>query len=202
MPFAINRAVEINAHDDGTRWTYSGNWVARNLDFAQGEYGDTEFRLPWSITNINGVQMILIARDVAGEVFATFPTSNPLEVPWQEGYVWADPCTAQTPNTGLPQGDQVEILFDAIAAYVDVAATSFHPSLSVLDGTIRTQDAPALGQLPYIHWLEKVHSVSLSNLESAMSLGTDILRNADTQSDGSSVNVTIIDSGIATSEAI
>ncbi len=105
LPFAADYAIEVDSPSSGTLWSYDGiSWHAGPLEFGHGESGGTEIRIPLDIPRITDLQLIAFALDDEGEPWSVFPTTNPLEGPWNDAYHWNDPCSVSEPNDGQPQG--------------------------------------------------------------------------------------------------
>ena len=93
----------------------------------------------------------------------------------------------------VPDAAQIETVKD----FMQIDSESLRPSFPILDGSLRAGDALALVELPYVRWLETAVVNSPGNLESVMGLGTDVLRDHNAGSDGTNINVGVIDTGIA-----
>jgi len=117
LPFSATYAVEVIDPTTGTLWEYDGaSWVAVGLlDFAHGDSGGTEIRVPFGTDQHNAdISLLAFAVRDTGEVWSVFPTTNPLGAEWTESFHWAGlDLAAAAPNAGQP---------DAVS--VDMTATS------------------------------------------------------------------------------
>ena len=93
----------------------------------------------------------------------------------------------------VPTTTQIE----AVKKIMSVKKTSLHPALPILEGELLAKDALLLAGWSPVRWVELRIPKKPNNLESTMSLATDVIRQASFISDGREVQVAIIDSGIA-----
>ena len=123
LPFDADYAIQVDSVTSGTLWHYDNIWLAGPLEFAHGESGGTEVRLPLETAAVSNLQLISFALDNAGQVWSIFPTTNPLnpsgsakftgmshipmQAAWTDAYQWADLTTITRPNEGQPTADSV-----------------------------------------------------------------------------------------------
>jgi uncharacterized repeat protein (TIGR01451 family) len=91
VPFEADMAIHVGGAEDATLWTWDGSaWQSSVFpgEFAQGDSGDTEIRLPLAMDTISQLEMIVFALDENGEPWSVFPTTNPLGGSWSDLYLW------------------------------------------------------------------------------------------------------------------
>ncbi len=109
LPFAAKYAIEIDGASTGTLWTYSGGWQAGSLQFAQGDSGGVEVRLPWDINSVGQVQLLAYALE-DDTIWSAFPTTNHLSGQgWGGSYQWNGLCSTFDPGSGQPRADQATL---------------------------------------------------------------------------------------------
>ncbi|MBN1318594.1 MAG: DUF11 domain-containing protein [Anaerolineales bacterium] len=93
LPFEADYAVQIVSSDEIIWWTWTGSaWETSPFpgEFAQGDSGDTEIRLPFDMETIEELGLIVFVLDDEGNPFSVFPTTNRLNGMWSDAYLWDD----------------------------------------------------------------------------------------------------------------
>lgn len=93
LPFEADYAMQIVSSDEIIWWAWNGTaWEMSPFpgEFAQGEGGDTEIRLPFDMETISELGLIVFVLDDEGNPFSVFPTTNPLTGDWSDLYLWDD----------------------------------------------------------------------------------------------------------------
>ncbi|MCP4361103.1 MAG: tandem-95 repeat protein, partial [Chloroflexi bacterium] len=106
LPFAADYAMMVTGTDaaEGLLWAYNGtNWTSSALTFAQGQTGDTEAKLPITVSGIATLRLLAFAEDDANTAWTVFPTTNYPQPTWPDYYEWIDPSTIGNVNAGQPQ---------------------------------------------------------------------------------------------------
>jgi len=156
LPFDADYAIEITTPITGTLWHYSGGWVtsAQEWEFAQGESGGTEIRLPLFDTT-KDINVIAFALDDTGQVYAIFPTVNSLNPAGEASsarmkatvqaagsawisYQWDDITVVTDPSAGQPTATSVELTLDSPQS----SATPWGPS-STLEYVVKLENLEA-----------------------------------------------------------
>jgi hypothetical protein len=110
LPFEADRAVSVDGAQGGTLWTYSGGaWRPGPLEFAHGDSGGTELRLPLDNSQVEDLRLIAFALDHDGVPWSVFPTTNPLPGPWPDAYHWVNPSVVSSPGAGQLRGTSVQM---------------------------------------------------------------------------------------------
>ena len=111
LPFEASYAVQIDGAAAGTLWTWNGSsWQAGPLDFAQGESGGVEARIPWTIAGVGEARLLAFALDDDGAIWSAFPTTNALSGQgWSGSYLWNNLCNTFDPAAGQPRADQAKL---------------------------------------------------------------------------------------------
>ena len=88
LPFAADYAVAITGPARGTLYRYAGSaWQAQaGMTFAQSSLGDTEVRVPISVSGFGDVRLLGFALSDSNTVWSVFPMTNPLKVTWTDAY--------------------------------------------------------------------------------------------------------------------
>lgn len=117
LPYPADLSLNITGPAEGNLWQYSeGQWsAAGGLEFAQGDRGGTEIRIPWNIESITGLNLLAFAVSDAipnvsdSHVWSAFPTGDPLSDSPLESYYWDDLCSVVEVNSGQPHADNVSL---------------------------------------------------------------------------------------------
>jgi VCBS repeat-containing protein len=110
LPFAANFALEVT--NPATLWQYSGGaWQPSDADYGRSESGGTEARLPFGAGNVTSLRLLAFAVNDDDQVWAVFPTTNPLAAAdWHDHYDWPNLAAATAaPNAGQPRGASVSL---------------------------------------------------------------------------------------------
>lgn len=115
LPFLTDLAVHITSRTEGSLWRYSGGqWTAiSGLEFSQGDNGDTEVHIPWTLDSLTGLNFLAFAVSdnspsaSDSHVWSSFPTSNPLSGSPSGYYHWNNLCSVAVVNDAQPRAGSV-----------------------------------------------------------------------------------------------
>ncbi len=141
LPFDADYAVEITSPATGMLWHYNSGWQpsAEEWEFAQGQSGGTEIRLP--LLGTAEVKVLAFALGDNDRVYAIFPTANALNPAVEElpmtraavsrlaargvrvtsltaasswvSYSWPDITVVTSPSAGQPKTTGVKLVLDS-----------------------------------------------------------------------------------------
>ncbi|MFP4395409.1 MAG: hypothetical protein ACLFTI_09115, partial [Anaerolineales bacterium] len=98
LPFKADMAIRISGQEAMTFYEYHNDqWWPVSYSYYDGSHGvsggtEVKFHLKHDLTALQDIRMLAYARDNDDQVWAMFPTTNPLEGNWEAYYHWNTVC--------------------------------------------------------------------------------------------------------------